>query len=420
VIQSNATYSAVVGGIWNTIQAGANQSAIGGGYLNTMQSNASYSTIGGGIANTLQTNAFSSTIGGGYGNTIGANAYATTISGGEYNGGSGRDATVGGGFANFCGADRAAVGGGVVNSAYGYAATVPGGYQNEADGQYSFAAGQNARASHDGSFVWSDESSFTTFASTGINEFDIRAYGGVHFVTGGAGVTFDGQTVATTNALTNLNAASITSGTLPDVRLSTNVALRSGGNAFTGQQVVTDGSVGVGTGSPQAPLHVRGGYGSQLVLQDNVLGHSWSINNDANDNLVFVPNTGTGGYIYRGNGNYFSLSDLRLKQDVRPLGGVLERVLQLRPVSYRFRSAPEGTPLTLGFIAQEVEPLFPEVVGERAGMKTLAYSELIPVTVGALQELNRKVDSENAALRAENAELKRRLEVLEEIVCNQK
>lgn len=100
--------------------------------------------------------------------------------------------------------------------------------------------------------------------------------------------------------------------------------------------------------------------------------------------------------------------------------------MQLRPVSYRFKSAPEGTPLTLGLIAQEVEPLFPEVVGERAGTKSVAYSELIPAAISGIQELNHKMESENAALRdeltrrdAENAQLKARLEKLERVILGQ-
>jgi len=228
VIQSDATYSAVVGGVYNTIRAGSFQSAIGGGYLNTIESNAALATIGGGNFNDIETNAPYSTIGGGSGNLIFPNAYATTISGGENNGGSGFYATVGGGYGNFSSGEGAAVGGGVNNSAVANEATVPGGYQNIAAGQYSFAAGQNARANHDGSFVWSDESSFTTFVSTGINEFDVRAYGGVHFVTGGAGLVIDGQTVGVGNyafAFNNGQQAVATANTFQDINFTTDQQL---------------------------------------------------------------------------------------------------------------------------------------------------------------------------------------------------
>ncbi len=62
--------------------------------------------------------------------------------------------------------------------------------------------------------------------------------------------TANSATTATTAATaTSVPAGNISSGTLADARLSSNVALRSGGNAFTGNQSVTGGSVGFGTTS---------------------------------------------------------------------------------------------------------------------------------------------------------------------------
>jgi hypothetical protein len=172
-------------------------------------------------------------------------------------------------------------------------------------------------------------------------------------------------------------------------------------------------------------------------LQDTARGNSWHIytenhpNAAISGNLLFFPGpTGTYSFIQKSTGTYFSSSDARLKQDVHTLSGVLDRVLQMRPVSYRFKSAPDSPQPALGFIAQEVEPLFPEVVGEREGMKSLSYSALVPVTVGAIQELNQKVDagskktearnlksdSRIQKLEAENAELKRSVEELKELV----
>jgi len=58
--------------------------------------------------------------------------------------------------------------------------------------------------------------------------------------------------------LTALNASQLASGTVPDARLSANVALRSGGNTFNGTQIITNGNVGIGTTNPAAKLHVNG------------------------------------------------------------------------------------------------------------------------------------------------------------------
>ncbi len=379
--------STIDGGSGNTIQTNSSYSAIGGGSFNSVQVNSSYSTIGGGNHNNIQSGGVFGFIGGGFGNNIETNGDSSSIVGGSgntivVNAGS---SFIGGGGANTIGA----------NASY---ATIPGGFANNVLGQYGFAAGQNAQANHNGAFVWSDASSGSPFSSTAANQFSVRATGGIRFVTSGAGFTVDGQAVVTTNA-----------------------ALRAGGNTFTGQQTITGGNVGIGTTSPVAALHVRGPDAGQFTLQNSADNSSWYFADDASDNLVFQPNTGFGAYIDRA-GNYHNNSDVRLKRDITPLGGVLDRVLQLRPVSYHFRTGPEGAPLTLGLIAQEVEPLFPEVVGERADTKSLAYTELVPVTIRAIQELNQKVEDQKGELKQKQTEitdLKKRLDALEDIVRNQ-
>jgi hypothetical protein len=69
------------------------------------------------------------------------------------------------------------VGGGYQDTADGLGATVPGGIGNKAV-HYSFAAGRRAKAIHAGTFVWADSSN-EDFASTGVEQFLIRASGGV-------------------------------------------------------------------------------------------------------------------------------------------------------------------------------------------------------------------------------------------------
>ena len=67
--------------------------------------------------------------------------------------------------------------------------------------------------------------------------------------------------------LTGLNGANITAGKLADSALSSNVALRAGGNTFTGNQIITNGNVGIGTTSPGRPLQVGGANGSEGMMR---------------------------------------------------------------------------------------------------------------------------------------------------------
>src|SRR5206468_210120 len=67
---------------------------------------------------------------------------------------------------------------GLTNSALGFAAAVPGGQGNHADGNFSFAGGLNALASHSGSFVWAD-STGAAYGSSANDQFCVRANGGL-------------------------------------------------------------------------------------------------------------------------------------------------------------------------------------------------------------------------------------------------
>ena len=121
-----------------------------------------------------------------------------------------------------------------------------------------------------------------------------------------------------------------------------------------------------------------------------------------------------------GSGPYQELSDGRLKQDVEPLSGALAQVEALRPVTYRWTPEAHEALHTadgehLGFIAQEVESLLPQVVSQDAsGRRTMAYGALVPVLTRAIQEQQAIIQTQDAAL----AELQGRLERLEAAVGN--
>ena len=103
------------------------------------------------------------------------------MSGGSSNTTQGDFSTIGGGISNRAEGIGSTIGGGGSNVAEGEGATVPGGISNRADGDYSFASGVNARADHDGVFVWNGvaDNNDPPFSSTGGQQFLIRAPGGV-------------------------------------------------------------------------------------------------------------------------------------------------------------------------------------------------------------------------------------------------
>jgi len=111
-------------------------------------------------------------------------------------------------------------------------------------------------------------------------------------------------------------------------------------------------------------------------------------------------------------GAWSVFSDARLKKDVTDLSGSLDTLLALRGVTFEYID-PEASfgraGERIGFIAQEVEQVMPDWVGEVDGYKQLTIQGFEALAVEALREL----DAENTTLDAENAELQQRLAELE-------
>jgi hypothetical protein len=130
-------------------------------------------------------------------------------------------------------------------------------------------------------------------------------------------------------------------------------------------------------------------------------------------NLYFAVNGSYVSYI-NGSGTY-NISDSRLKENITTLTGSLEKIKQLRGVNFTWvDTESRGSDTHLGFIAQEVEPYFPEAVGD-GGLpnpndendepyKNVSYATLVPALVEAIKELNTKLEAAEARIETlENA-----------------
>lgn len=101
-------------------------------------------------------------------------------------------------------------------------------------------------------------------------------------------------------------------------------------------------------------------------------------------------------------------SDRTLKKNINSLDttDLLTRVASLNPVSYHWLTESDGAKLQYGFIAQEVAEQFPNLVSDQTWIdgstrKFLNMGGLMPYTVGAIKELNVKVEN-LAALQTTN------------------
>jgi len=305
-------------------------------------------------------------IGGYSGNSVGAGVVGATVSGGgsndRINRVTGDYGTVGGGRDNTASDAWSTVSGGRDNTASGTYSTVSGGRRNCAGGLYSWAGGLFGKVrpgtgsgeagsgcadvplsgdadGDESTFIWAD-SEIADFVSTGPDQFLIRAAGGV----------------------------------------------------------------GINTNAPTSNLHLGGLSTSVEVLDgirlENTADRRWDIhmsgaalrfNYDSGDgnstNVALVDPT---------DGSWNQLSDRRLKNDIRPLGAVLEQIAALEVVDYRFNHSASDSARHIGLIAQNVAEHFPALTSESDGNGYLAvnYAGFSVIALKAIQEQQAIIDSQ--------------------------
>ncbi len=113
------------------------------------------------------------------------------------------------------------------------------------------------------------------------------------------------------------------------------------------------------------------------------------------------------GSLCSASGSLGTCSDKRFKTNIEQFKGSLDKILQLRAVSFdwRYDEFPQrrfSKERQIGFIAQEIKDVFAELVStDEEGYYVVDYIKLTPVLVEAIQELK----SENDDLKAQMAHL---------------
>lgn len=212
------------------------------------------------------------------------------------------------------------------------------------------------------------------------------------------------------------------------------------------------GKLGLGTDDPYTDLHIyqksysnddgnssawENGITLQAPAPDNTF---WNIGNGkiktcVNVNLAFLDPLGIIGSLVNGcttysalvfqyngiskacirsDGEYRQMSDARYKKNISPVKDQegLAAILRLKPVKYHFTDEQKDNNQHYGFLAQDVEKIFPQFVDEVDNHKVLGYQSFIPVLTKAIQEQQHLI----ATLQKENAGLKQRIEKIETIL----
>jgi len=190
-------------------------------------------------------------------------------------------------------------------------------------------------------------------------------------------------------------------------------------------------NVGIGTSNPDNILTIEGGV---LQLNDSGFGSTGTQKfaiYSSNDKLFLNPRTDTGEYNYidgiamsssgalSNSGeitapSFNATSDFRLKKDISNLSNVLENVCRLQGVEF-VRKDDETQRKQLGFIAQDVEEIFPQLVqteDSKEKYKSVSYANTCALLVEAVKEMRGEMTAENALLKKEIASLKTEIETL--------
>jgi len=104
-------------------------------------------------------------------------------------------------------------------------------------------------------------------------------------------------------------------------------------------------------------------------------------------------------------GSYNTLSDERLKTNIRPMASTLEKILQLKPISYQFKNTADDQQYN-GFTAQQVMNIFPNLVVHNVNTKrnldvySLNYAGFGVIAIKGVQELARINEQKDAEIKS--------------------
>ena len=147
--------------------------------------------------------------------------------------------------------------------------------------------------------------------------------------------------------------------------------------------------------------------GGDVIFQDDgtVIGHITNSSSDlvieskvSDKDIIFKGNDGgsgitaltldmSGAGAATFNNDVTAFSDERLKTDIKTIENALEKVSQMRGVTFK-RDGVGGT----GVIAQEVQPHLPEVIHDKQEYLSVAYGNMVGILIEAIKDLKKQVD----------------------------
>ena len=287
--------------------------------------------------------------------------------------------------------------------------SIVGGYNNTIEEPNGFAVGSNNTLTGDGAIAAGNSNNCSGIASA--------AFGSIN--TSGGGSSF-----AIGNTTTASGANAFSSGFQCQATADNSFALgyqsiaSNNGAIASGYSTAASGSYSLSSGyntNANGNYSIASGfnttaqaYASLVIGKYNTIAGSttgWTTSDP-----LFVAGNGTSAFspnnaltlLKNGNmtiaGTLTESSDKRLKENIVHMKNILPKLLNINPVYFEFKnkeSHPEGN--HIGFIAQEIKPLFPELVHEDAnGYLSVEYANMTAVLLQAVKEQQEVIENQNA------------------------
>ena len=117
-----------------------------------------------------------------------------------------------------------------------------------------------------------------------------------------------------------------------------------------------------------------------------------------------VVGSGTTCVIGNGTGATNCTSDERLKKDIQPIPDALSKIGRIKGVTFHWKDPKKSGPEHIGVIAQDVEKVFPQAVGETddktlGKAKTVDIAALVAPLIEAVKELKAENDNQEAEIK---------------------
>ena len=192
-----------------------------------------------------------------------------------------------------------------------------------------------------------------------------------------------------------------------------NIAL--GNNALSNASVPTSGNVAIGHNAGQLNnrnnlLYIENSQAGPDFREQPLIGGNFAtssgeefgrnvgINRSISDLLSREETLQVEGEAFKtsGGGNWVTTSDRRLKKEIEPLNSdeILKKILALQGVNYQWKDASKGSGIQYGFIAQDLQKVFPTKVQEdKNGYLSASYGDFDPFLVEAIKALYKELEA---------------------------